>query len=47
MPDNITYAVGNSVEEGTSNLPYAVKQHDDDVIFSKESLEEFIRLIQR
>ena len=29
------------------NVSYAVKMHDDDVIFSKESLEEFIRLIQR
>lgn len=47
MGEDILYAVGNSVEDGNNIVPYAVKQHDDDVIFSKESLEEFIRLIQR
>jgi len=32
-------------EENTVNA--VVKAHDDDVIFSFESLKEFIRLIQR
>ena len=47
MPDeNIGYAV-QGVDNNNESTNYLVKQHDDDVIFSRESLEEFIRLIQR
>ena len=46
MPDNdINYATPG-LEDDNSTV-YSIKQHDDDVIFSRDSLEEFIRLIQR